>query len=94
MTNDVKADGETGMNEQEQEAFLITEERKAQLNVDRKRLTLDHSIVLHRDSASAADILEMVERLRRAGMPLEATLRFDGSDNHTRAYARWSEAVD
>ena len=69
----------------------ITEERKAMLDRMHKRLTIDHSIVLHRDSASASDVKAMIEHLERAGMPLTATLQVDGNDNHTRVYARWSE---
>ena len=72
----------------------ITEERKAMLDLMDKRLTVDHSIVLHRDSASAADFKAMIEHLEKAGMPLTATLKVDGSANHTRMYARWSEATD
>lgn len=73
------------------EKLMVSEERSAQLDIDRKRLSLDHSIVLHRDSASAADVLAMIEHLQKAGMPLTATLRMDGPDNHTRLWARWSE---
>lgn len=73
------------------EEFTVTEERKAMLDLMRRRLVIDHSLILHRDSASAADVLAMVSQLQRAGMPLEATLSVDGSDNHTRMYARWSE---
>ena len=75
-------------------AMGVTEERKAMLDLMGKRLTIDHSIVLHRDSVSAADLKAMIAQLERAGMPLTATLRIDGTDGHTRMYARWSEATD
>lgn len=75
------------------ETYAVTEERKTMLDVMNKRMSLDHSIVLHRDSASAADVLAMIGQLQAAGMPLEATLQVDGNNHHTRVYARWSEAV-
>lgn len=70
--------------------LLITEARQQQIDLDRKRLTVDHSLVLHRDSASAADVLAMIRHLQACGMPDTATLKVDGSENHTRVYARWS----
>ncbi|WP_349862633.1 hypothetical protein [Leifsonia sp. WHRI 6310E] len=76
--------------EQLADDIAITEERTAMLDTMRKRLTIDHSIVLHRDSASAADIRTMLDHLAAAGMPPEATLKVDGTDNHTRMYARWA----
>lgn len=73
--------------------LCVSEERSTQLTLDRQRLTLDHSLVLHRDSASAADIKAMIAHLEAAGMPPTATLSVDGSKNHTRLYARWSTEV-
>lgn len=60
------------------------------LDVMNKRLVVDHSLVLHRDSVSAAGIRAMLDALTEAGMPDEATVKVDGADNHTRMYARWS----
>ena len=76
------------------EDLLVTEERARALNLERTRLTVDHSLVLHRDSASAADVKAMIAHLEREGMPPEATLRVDGSDRHTRVYAQWCTEVD
>lgn len=69
----------------------ITEQRTAMLDLMRKRLTIDHSITLHRDAASAADVRAMLDHLERAGMPPEATLKVDVPDKHTRMWARWAE---
>ena len=69
----------------------VTEERKAMLDLMKKRLAVDNSIVLHRDGASAADLKAMFAHMERAGMPLTATLKVDGADKHTRMYARWAE---
>ena len=74
--------------------LVITEERTRALNLAHKRLTMSHSLVLHRDSVSAADIKAMIAHLEREGMPPEATLQVDGSKGHTRVYARWFTEVD
>jgi hypothetical protein len=73
--------------------LTLTESREAQLEFDKKRLNLHHSIVLHRDAVSANDIKTMLAHLEAAGMPADATLRVDGSDGHTRMYATWHEAL-
>lgn len=68
----------------------ITEQRQEALDLDRQRLVVDHSLLLHRDKASADDIRAMIDHLANAGMPGTATLKMDGSHEHTRMYARWS----
>ena len=75
--------------------FDLTEERKVEVDLSRKRLVVSHSLVLHRDSASADDMRAMFDHLAAAGMPGHATLRVDGvGDFHTRMVARWhTEAV-
>lgn len=73
-----------------EDRLAITETREAALELQRRRLTVNHSLTLHRDSVSAADVKEMIAYLESAGMPAEATLRVDGSGNHTRMYASWS----
>lgn len=70
--------------------LAITEDRQAQLDLQTRRLIVRHSLVLHRDNASAADVLAMIEHLREAGMPLHATLKVDGPNNHTRVAAHWA----
>lgn len=72
----------------------ITEERREALNLKRRRLVVDHSLLLHRDSASADDLRAMIAHLEAAGMPGEATLKIDGDGNHTRMYATWSTEPD
>jgi len=71
----------------------ISEERAAMLDVMSKRLTVNHSLTLHRDSVSAADVGAMIAYLEQAGMPPTATLRIDGTVGHTRMYATWSEEM-
>jgi len=72
----------------------ITEERREALDLERRRHTVDHSLLLHRDSASADDLRRMIAHLEAAGMPDVATLKVDGSHRHTRMYARWSTDPD
>lgn len=72
----------------------ITEERREALNLERRRLVVDHSLLLHRDKASADDIRAMIAHLEAAGMPGVATLKIDGHANHTRMYATWSTEPD
>lgn len=73
----------------------ITEERQEALNLERRRLVVDHSLLLHRDSASADDIRAMIRHLEDAGMPGTATLKMDGfSERHTRMHASWSTDPD
>lgn len=78
------------------EALLVTEERKQELSLSHKRMAVEHSLVLHRDSTSASDVKAMIAHLEREGMPDSATLRVDGgSERHTRMWAKWStEAVE
>lgn len=78
------------------ETLAISEERQAQLDLQRKRKSIDHSLTIHRDSTSAADVKLMIAYLQEQGMPDTATLRVDGhSTGHTRMNARWAtEAPD
>ena len=72
----------------------ITEERQEALDLERRRLVVDHSLLLHRDKASAADIRAMIRHLEEAGMPDTATLKVDGGHEHTRMYATWATDPD
>ena len=72
-----------------EQLFDLTEERKTELDLKRRRLVVDHSLVLHRDSASADDVRAMIAHLEAAGMPGHATLRVDGGRDHTRMWAQW-----
>lgn len=74
------------------DALAITEERTSMLDMMRKRLTVDHSLTLHRDAVSAADVKTMIAHLVASGMPAEATLRVDSTTGHTRMHARWATA--
>jgi len=76
------------------DALTVTEERTAQIALDRKRCVFKHSLVLHRDSASARDVKAMIAHLEAAGMPPTATLKVDGDNNHTRVWAAWSEEAN
>ena len=80
------------------EAFDVTEERKAELELSRRRLVVNHSLTLHRDSVSVADIKAMIRHLEAAGMPEHATLDVRASSDagkHTRLWATWhTEPVD
>jgi hypothetical protein len=76
------------------EELTITEERREQLELDRRRLVVSHSLVLHRDKTSADDLKAMIRHLEAAGMPSVATLKIDGQGNHTRMYATWSTDPD
>lgn len=70
--------------------LVITEERQQEIDLMKRRLVVKHSLVLHRDSASARDLKKMIEAMEATGMPEHATLKVDGQDNHTRMYATWS----
>lgn len=72
------------------ESLVIDEARSSQLALDARRIVIDHSLVLHRDKVSAKDLKEMIAHLEAAGMPETAALKVDGTDGHTRMYARWS----
>lgn len=75
------------------ESVVITEERKSMVDLLSRRTVIVHSVVLHRDGASAADLRAMIRHLEVAGMPGEATLKVDGPDGHTRVWARWAEEI-
>lgn len=71
-------------------AYDLTEERKTEL--DLSRLAVSHSLTLHRDSVSVADIKAMIRQLEAAGMPEHATLDVRASTEagkHTRLWATW-----
>lgn len=77
------------------EALTLTEERKTEIELGRRRLVVNHSLTLHRDKDSADDIRAMLDHLAAAGMPGHATVKVDGSNNHTRIWATWhSEPTD
>lgn len=74
--------------------WTITEKRQAQLDLDNKRLVLNHSMTLHRDSQSIRDIRQMLDVLTNAGAPEDATISVDAhTGHHIRVHARWNEDV-
>lgn len=75
------------------DAVAITDSRRAQLSLDRLRLTVNHSLVVHRDAVSARDVKAMIAHLEAAGMPGDATLQITSTEGHTRAYGKWSVVV-
>ena len=77
--------------------IAVTEERSSMLDLMKKRLNIGHTISLHRDGASAADVKAMIAHLEWSGMPLTATLTVNGNADgvgHTRMFARWSEDLN
>jgi len=76
------------------EEINIAQSRTEMLNVMKKRLSIDHSIALHRDSVSASDFKAMFAQLERAGMPMDATLKVTAANGHTRLWATWAEEAE
>lgn len=76
--------------EQLERDLLITEKRQEQLAIQKRRLVIDHSLVLHRDNPSVTDMEAMFGQLRRAGMPDYATLKIETTKSHVRFVATWS----
>lgn len=72
------------------DAVTITEERRTVLDTLSRRVVAEHSVTLHRDATSVADLAAMLEQLRAQGVPEEATLRCDATTGHTRLWARWA----
>lgn len=78
------------------DALVITEERQRALDLERKRLEVSHSLTLHRDKGSAADLQAMLDHLTDAGMPPEATVSvttmndMKGRTAHIRLCAQWT----
>lgn len=68
----------------------LTEERKSALDLEKRRCTINHTLLLHRDKVSVTDIEEMIAHLRKSGMPDTATLSVDSNNHHTRLWAQWS----
>lgn len=79
--------------------WTVTEERRAMLDLSRRRLTIEHSVHLHRDSQSIDDLRQMLDVLADAGAPGEATVHVQKTDHaesesfigrgHLRIYAAW-----
>lgn len=79
--------------------WSVSEERKTQLSAKDKRLVVEHTVHLHRDSQSIDDLRQMLDVLIEAGAPPEATLYINKTDNpesgsfvghgHLRVMARW-----
>ena len=69
------------------------------LDLSRRRLTIEHSVHLHRDSQSIDDLRQMLDVLTDAGAPGEATVHVQKTDHaestsfvgrgHLRIYAAW-----
>ena len=79
--------------------WLVTEERRAMLNLSHRRLTVEHTVHLHRDSQSIDDLRQMLDVLTNAGAPGEATVHVQKTDHaaaeafvgrgHLRICAQW-----
>ena len=79
--------------------WTVTEERRAMLDLSRRRLTIEHSVHLHRDSQSIDDLRQMLDVLADAGAPGEATVHVQKTDHaasesfvgrgHLRICAEW-----
>lgn len=79
--------------------WTVTEERRAMLDLSRRRLTIEHSVHLHRDSQSIDDLRQMLDVLTDAGAPGEATVHVQKTDHaestsfvgrgHLRISAEW-----
>ena len=79
--------------------WTVTEERRAMLDLSRRRLTIEHSVHLHRDSQSIDDLRQMLDVLADAGAPGEATVHVQKTDHaesesfigrgHLRVSAEW-----
>lgn len=82
----------------EEHDWTISEERKAQLDSDKKRLHIEHSVSLHRDEQSIRDLRQMLELLVKAGAPEDATVHVQNTSEsftgggHLRLYSRWKKA--
>lgn len=78
------------------EDLIISASRQEQLDLDRKRLSVDHSLTLHRDRASVKDLKAMIQLLEDQGAPEDATIRVDGQfatgkdKGHIRVSVTWS----
>ena len=65
-------------------ALVVTQERTEMLDMMGKRLTVNHSLTLHRDSASASDVRAMITALTAARIPDDARLKVDHcTERHT-----------
>ena len=62
------------MSDSTERDWLVTEERRAMLNLSRRRQRVEHSVHLHRDSQSLDDLRQMLDVLADAGAPGEATV--------------------
>ena len=75
--------------------WTVTEERRAMLDLSRRRLTIEHSVHLHRDSQSINDLRQMLDVLADAGAPGEATVYVQKTSEsfvgqgHLRICAEW-----
>ena len=82
--------------------WTVTEGRKQQLDLDGKRLAVEHSVHLHRDSQSIRDLRQMLDLLVTNGAPEDATVYVQKTDHpeggsfmgrgHLRIMAKWSTA--
>lgn len=82
----------------------ITEERKTQLALAEERLTVEHSVHMHRDSQTIRDLRQMLDVLVAAGAPEAATVHVQKTDHnesgsfigrgHLRISADWHEVQE
>lgn len=80
--------------------WAVTEERKRLLGLNGKRLAVEHSIHLHRDSQSIRDLRQMLDILVASGAPEDATVYVQKTGHpeaesftgrgHLRVMAKWS----
>jgi len=77
------------------EALTLTQARQEQLDLQRKRLAVNHSLTLHREGMSAADIRAMLDALTAAGMPETASIEVatHRETKHTRIHAHWASPL-
>ena len=79
--------------------WTVTEERRTMLDLSHRRLTIEHSVHLHRDSQSIDDLRKMLDVLTGTGAPGEATVHVQKTDHtesgsfvgrgHLRICAKW-----
>ena len=75
--------------------WTISESRQAQLDLERRRLCVEHSVSMHRDKQSIRDLRQMLDLLIEAGAPEDATVHVQNTNEafagsgHLRVYTTW-----
>lgn len=79
--------------------WTVTSGRQVQLDAKTKRLNIEHSVHMHRDSQSIRDLRQMLDLLVEAGAPEDATVHVQKTDHpeagsfigrgHLRLMAQW-----